>query len=212
MASWQYCIDLHVHTRRFSPCAEALDPEQLIALMHQRNLHGIVITEHDHLWPAEEVRALNRQLDSGRVYRGVEVSSRNGHFLVIGLDDLDGVRPGIAAADLIRKARQQEAAVIWAHPFLCYGNVAEPLPLEKMPSILDAIEIASSVTRGAETLKALAYAQRMKWTAVGGSDAHAPSQVGYAYTRFARLPKNEKRLAAAIRAGRCRLTLGSKNK
>lgn len=204
--TWKYHLDLHVHTRRFSPCAEALDPAQLYQEMIRQGLHGVVITEHDQLWPAKDIAALNAQLGTGRIYRGVEVSSRNGHFIVIGLDHLDGIRPGIGIHDLIRKVNHLNAALIWAHPFLNYSNVPEPLPMTKMPKGIHAVEAASGVTNGEETVMTLALAHRMGCTAVGGSDAHYPGQVGCAYTRFARLPKNETALAAAIRAGRCRIS------
>ena len=77
-------IDLHVHTRRYSPCAEALDPDHLPERLESLGLDGLVITEHDHLWSTEDIEYLNRRMRHGRIYRGVEVSSRNGHFIVIG--------------------------------------------------------------------------------------------------------------------------------
>lgn len=203
-ASWKYCVDLHVHTRRYSPCAESLDPEQLSRAMARTGLHGVVIAEHDQLWPMDEIRALNRTLKHRRIYRGVEVSSKNGHFIVIGLDAMDGIHPGMGIEELVGRVRQTEAAIIWAHPLFNYNTVPTPLPAVLMPRGLDAIEVASGVTRGEQTHKALTYARDMGWTAVCGSDAHALGQVGFAYTRFARLPRDEKSLAAAIRNGRCR--------
>lgn len=204
MASWRYRVDLHVHTRRFSACAETLDPGQLPLVMARRGLHGVVLTEHDQLWPREEIAALNRGLKGSRIYRGVEVSSRNGHFLVIGLDDMEGIRKGMAVDDLVAKARSVNAVVVWAHPLNNYGNISHPLTLETMPPGIHAVETASGRTRKDAAGQALTYARRMGCTAVGGSDAHVIDQVGCAFTCFARLPRDEKALAAAIRAGRCR--------
>lgn len=204
---WKYRLDLHVHTRRFSPCAEALDPGRLHEMMARQGLHGLVITEHDQLWPANEIAALNRGLKNGRIYRGVEVSSRNGHFIVIGIDEMDGIRPGIGIRELVQKVDQLQAALIWAHPYLNYGSVPEPLPPAGMPRGIHAVEAASGVTSGEKTVMALASALQMGCVPVGGSDAHCPGQVGCAYTRFARLPKNEKSLAAAIRAGKCKIEI-----
>ena len=205
IATWKYRLDLHIHTRCYSPCAEALDPDRLPEIMRHKRLDGVVITEHDQLWPAAEIAALNRRLKLGRIYRGVEVSSCNGHFIVIGLDDMGGIRPGIGIKDLIQAANKQNAAVIWAHPFLNYGNVPEPLSLVKMPQGIHALEAVSGVTQGENTAKALAFSLQRGWVAVGGSDAHVPGQVGCVYTRFPRLPKNEKTLAAAIRSGKCKI-------
>jgi predicted metal-dependent phosphoesterase TrpH len=202
-AKMRFRVDMHVHTRRYSPCAECLDPEDLADAMHRSGLDGLVIAEHDHLWPAEDIAQLNAGLNRKRIYRGVEVSSRNGHFLVVGLDSLDGIRPGIEIEALIRTIDVQQAAIIWAHPFLHYGNIALPLESTEMPRGLHAVEAASSVTRGKERAATRALARRMGWATVGGSDAHVPGQVGCAYTLLADLPVDERHLAAAIRNGRC---------
>ncbi len=200
--SWY--IDLHVHSRRFSPCAESLDPLQLPALLSGRHLSGIVITEHDHLWPRSDIDELNRRLPSGRIFRGVEVSSSNGHFVVIGLERMDGIRPGISAQALIRKARSQDAAVILAHPHIHYSQTKNQLDALEMPAGIDAIEVASTITVGEAAQQAQACARQIGCAMVGGSDAHALSQVGQAFTTFAALPSDESELAAAIRNGACR--------
>lgn len=196
-------MDLHVHTSRYSPCAETIDPEDLGLVMEKAGLDGLVITEHDHLWPAEEIARLNRSLKNRHIYRGVEVSSSNGHFIVIGLDEMDGIAPGISLDKLMPVIHSHDAAIIWAHPFLRYGSIPEPLNGFRMPPGLDAVEAASGVTNGKDSAATLAMARRMGWAIVGGSDAHIPGQVGCAYTLLADLPEDEKKLAAAIRKGCC---------
>lgn len=203
--SWKYRIDLHVHTRRFSPCAETLDPEKLLHVMSQRSIHGVVIAEHDQLWPSEDIAALNRRLKHQRIYRGVEVSSKNGHFVVIGAESMNGIYPGIGIKELVKAAHELQAIVIWAHPLSNYKNLSEPFTLDQIPKELNAVEVASDVTNSDATATVLLFAQKRGWTPVSGSDAHAISQVGTKFTRFAHLPKDEKSLAAAIRDGRCRL-------
>jgi predicted metal-dependent phosphoesterase TrpH len=199
----RYRVDLHVHTCRYSPCAESLDPEHLALAMRTSGLDGLVIAEHDRLWTAEDIARLNNGLGRKRIYRGVEISSRNGHFVVIGLDGLDGIQPGIGVEDLIGAIDVQQAAIIWAHPYLRYGNIASPLESSEMPRGLHAVEVASGVTHGKESAATRALARRMGWAAVGGSDAHIPGQVGCAYTLLAELPEDEKHLAAVIRKGLC---------
>jgi predicted metal-dependent phosphoesterase TrpH len=199
-----YRIDLHVHTRRYSPCAESLNPEQLPRCIERAGLQGVVITEHDQLWTPEAIAGLNRSMTAGRIYRGVEVSSRNGHFIIIGPDRLGPLAPGISVAALLGYADQCAAAVIWAHPYLNYGAISQPLTTEDMPDGIHAVEVFSGVTRDEQSRQARSLAERRGWTAVGGSDAHSIGQVGYAYTCFAELPDDEKALAAAIRQGRCR--------
>jgi predicted metal-dependent phosphoesterase TrpH len=203
VARLRFRVDLHVHTRRYSACAESLDPGCLVDAMHRSGLDGLVIAEHDHLWPAEDIARLNSGLNNKRIYRGVEVSSHNGHFLVIGLEGLEGISPGIGIADLFVAIDAHEAAIIWAHPHLRYGNIPSPLGIDDMPRGLHAVEAASGVTHGKESAATRAMARRRGWATVGGSDAHIPGQVGCAYTLLADLPENEKQLAAAIRQGLC---------
>lgn len=202
-AKFRFRVDLHVHTRRYSPCAEALDPDHLVPILQSSKLDGLVIAEHDSLWPAEDIACLNRELKHKRIYRGVEVSTGNGHFIVIGLDGLDGIGPGISIEKLLPRVLFHEAAIVWAHPYLRYGNIPSPLNAAAMPSNLHAVETASGVTRGKASTAARAMARRNGWAFVGGSDAHAPSQIGCAYTLLEQLPADELHLAAAIRSGRC---------
>lgn len=201
---YSFRVDLHVHTRRYSPCAECLDPAQLLQHLSPTGLQGLVITEHDHLWSGDEISELNNTLPYGRIYRGVEVSSRNGHFLVIGLKQRDLPKRGIPIDALLRHIHGKDTAIIWAHPYLNYGSLAEPLSGDEMPGRIDAVEVASSVTLGENHQKAMQMAKDRGWTAVAGSDAHALGQVGFAHTLFQELPEDETALAAAIREGRCR--------
>lgn len=198
-----WCIDLHVHTRRFSPCAESLDPQLLPAVLSRLGVSGIVITEHDHLWPRRDIEALNRDLPAGRIYRGVEVSSRNGHFIVIGMKTMAGIEPGVSARALIQTARSQNAAVILAHPHVHYSQTRCQLDVLEMPAGIDAVEVASTITIGEAAEYARECAEHLGCAMVGGSDAHALSQVGRTFTFFSTLPADESELADAIRNGRC---------
>ena len=197
-SSAQWHVDLHVHTRRYSPCAELLDPAQLPRVMAERGLQGVVITEHDVLWPAEEIAALNRDLNGSRIFRGVEISSCNGHFVVIGLEALEDLQPGVPAKRILQVARAQGAAVIWAHPQLEYRQMVEPLKSCDIPNGIDAVEVVSTATCGEQSEAARAYARDLACGMVGGSDAHILDHVGKAYTVFDRMPKNENELAAAL--------------
>ena len=199
--SAQWRVDLHVHTCRYSPCAELLDPDQLPKVMAKRGLHGVVITEHDVLWPAEEIAALNRDLNGSRIFRGVEISSCNGHFIVIGLDTLEDLPPGVSARRILQVAREQGAAVVWAHPQLEFRQMVEPLKPCDIPNGIDAVEVVSTATCGEQSEAARAYARDLACGMVGGSDAHILDHVGKAFTVFDRMPSDEKELAAALSNG-----------
>jgi predicted metal-dependent phosphoesterase TrpH len=202
-SAMRWRVDLHVHTRRYSPCAELLNPDLLPKVIAERGLHGVVITEHDCLWSAEEVAVLNRELNGFRIFRGVEISSRNGHFLVIGMDELGDLKPGVSARRIISVARKHGAAVIWAHPQLEYRQIVQPLRSCGIPDGIDAVEVVSTTTHGQQSETARAYARDLDCCMVGGSDAHVLDHVGKAFTAFDHMPRDEKDLAAAIRSGCC---------
>lgn len=197
-------IDLHVHTKRYSPCAELLQPDKLVEQARKQGLHGVVITEHDRLWRLDDIQQLQPQTTDIRLYRGVEVSSASGHFVVIGLENLDGITPGISIEALVDAVKPQGAALILVHHHLIYSNIASPRTIDEMPGGIDAIEVASSVTSGRNQKDAENIALSRGWTAVGGSDAHNLDRVGVAFTCFKRLPKDEKQLARAILSGACK--------
>ena len=56
----KYNIDLHVHTNLGSACAELNHPDLIPAMMKKRNLHGVVITEHDMMWTHADLAKLNK--------------------------------------------------------------------------------------------------------------------------------------------------------
>lgn len=196
----KFRIDLHVHTNRYSPCAETLDPEKLGQAASDAGLDGLVITEHDAIWTEEEVRVLKQKIGHKvTIYRGVEVSSLDGHFIVIGLKDMTSIQVGISAVELFAITRKENAVVILAHPQRsgCWTKLfPENINWHKY---VDAIEVASTCTFGQYEIEARRLATETGLSTVAGSDAHCLSRVGHTYTEFNFLPANELALAAAIR-------------
>jgi predicted metal-dependent phosphoesterase TrpH len=187
-------IDLHVHTRLRSPCAETLDAERLPALLRAAGLHGLVVTEHDAMWTDEELARARSSLGPGeRIYRGVEVTTRDGHYVVVGLPDATGLSPGMTPRALIALARGAGAAVILAHPHRGRSG-----PFEEVPPGVDALELFGG---RADEARVLALARARGLGVVAGSDAHADEVVGAAYTAFPELPRDERELARLIAAG-----------
>jgi predicted metal-dependent phosphoesterase TrpH len=188
-------IDLHVHTARYSPCAETVEPREIAAWACRAGLHGVVLTDHDILWELEEVESIQRAFPGARLFRGTECSARGAHLLVIGLADAAHLHRGIAVEDAVEVAHAGRAAAILAHPF----RAADPtgLPLGS----LDAIEVASTSFSREETARALALAWESGRPAVAGSDAHALCRIGWAYTEFPEMPADERELAAMLTAG-----------
>ncbi len=195
----KFRIDLHVHTNRYSPCAETLDPERLGKTAHDAGLDGLVITEHDAMWTEKEVQVLKQKIDHKvKIYRGVEVSSSDGHFIVIGLKDMTNIQVGISAIELFAITKKANAVVILAHPQRS-GCGAKIFPENiNWHKYVDAIEVASTCTFGQYEVDARRLGTETGLSTVAGSDAHCLDRVGSTYTEFNFLPANELELAAAI--------------
>ena len=116
-------IDLHCHTRVHSACS-ALTPEALIRAARARGLDGVVLTEHDALWPLDAVEQLSREF-SFLVLRGVEATTDAGHVLVYGLSEFSqtGTLAGLAGM-----VEEQGALMYLAHPGRSYGTTALDIP------------------------------------------------------------------------------------
>src|SRR5215813_9292992 len=94
-------FDHHLHTSRHSPDS-IIDPLELIERARAAGLDGVVITDHDYQWHADELAELAARAGGLRVFSGAEISAREGHFLVYGLPSLEEAPAGITLAELLR--------------------------------------------------------------------------------------------------------------
>ena len=174
-------IDHHVHTSRHSPDS-VIDPEVLVDRAKLAGLDAVVITEHDYQWKADELAGLNARADGLVVLSGVEVSAREGHFLVYGLPDLEGVGPGITLADLLEIVKARDAAIVAAHPFR-WDQEFDLIVAQHGP-VFDALELVSNNVTPQTRAKAEALLKATPMGTTGSSDGHEPDAVGCYYTEF----------------------------
>jgi predicted metal-dependent phosphoesterase TrpH len=194
-------IDHHVHTSRHSPDSD-IDPEVLVDRASLAGLDVVVITEHDYQWKADELAELNEKarIKGLTVLSGVEVSAREGHFLVYGLPDLEiaGVHSGITLRDLLIVAKHRDAAVVAAHPFrwdqAFWQIVAEH------GAVFDGIELVSNNVTPETRAKAEALLQKHPMGTTGSSDGHVPDAVGCYYTEFPGEVKTIRDFVEALRS------------
>jgi predicted metal-dependent phosphoesterase TrpH len=176
-------IDHHIHTTRYSPDS-IIEPDQLIERAREHGLDGVVITEHDAMWAPEEVAELAARAGGLLVLSGVEVSAREGHFLVYGIphDQFGEIEPGILLRDLVRIVRRHEAAIVAAHPYR-WGQDFDEI-LAQHGAVFDALELVSNnVTPDLRPL-ITAAASKHALSTTGSSDAHEPAVVGCYHSRF----------------------------
>jgi predicted metal-dependent phosphoesterase TrpH len=196
-------FDLHMHTTRHSPDS-AMDPFALVRRARRIGLDGVVITEHDWLWTEPELQELRAAEPGLVVLAGVEVSAREGHFLVYGVHNPFAVPRGIGVADLCREVHRQGGAVVAAHPFR-WGQPFDWILRSQRPE-LDGLELMSS-NMDADCRRRAAAIQTAslgngRLAGIGSSDAHREEVLGFCYTEFDAEIRNLADLVAAIRAGK----------
>jgi len=195
-------IDLHVHTARYSSCAEFLDPLQIEQYCLDAGIQGVVLTEHDTCWNTDELADLQAHCPSVRLFSGIEVSTaEDSHLIVIGLEDHRVLAKGMPFDAVVAAAHEQAGLVILAHPF------RKTIPPLSSVSKVDAIEIGSTSLHEPEARLSACLTEVLQKPSVACSDAHALPMIGWAYTRLPRQPANLAELIQMIRQGHGRPVL-----
>jgi thiamine kinase-like enzyme/predicted metal-dependent phosphoesterase TrpH len=193
-------LELHCHTAEHSSCSNVAAVE-LVQRNFDMGLQGTVLTDHHYLWSQEEIAELRSRLsvpDYYLVLSGQEVYvAELGDVLVYGADT--SIEKDTSVAD-IRK-RFPGAAIIWAHP---YRNENIPAREKLLHPLINAVEIFNSNHTVAESSRGLRDWHDLKFTAVGGTDAHALTYAGLYPTIFDHPVSTVAELAREIREGRCR--------
>lgn len=193
-------FDLHMHTARHSPDADS-DPFELVRAAVAAGLNGIVITEHDYMWPDAELEELRAAAPELVILGGVEVTARGGDVLCYGITNPFALPRGIGWPELCREVHKQGGACVAAHPNR-WGQPFEKILREQHPE-LDGIEVMSNNmdrdlrARAAELLKKYPH-----FAQLGNSDSHQPNTVGCCCTVFEVPVRTNAELVAAIRANK----------
>lgn len=176
-------FDHHLHTAKHSPDSN-IDPWELIDHARKIGLDGVVITEHDYQWQAEELAELAARATPLRVFSGVEISALEGHFLVYGLPSLVDVYPGITLAELLPLVRRHQAAIVGAHPFR-WDQPFHEIVARHGP-VFDALELVSNNVTTETRSRTEALLRDHPMGASGSSDAHELATLGCYFSEFDR--------------------------
>jgi predicted metal-dependent phosphoesterase TrpH len=191
-------FDHHLHTARHSPDSE-IDPLKMVAHARAIGLDGLVITEHDYQWKAGELAELAQIAAPLLVFSGVEVSAREGHFLVYGLPSLDEVSPGISVGELLKVVRKHDAAIVAAHPFR-WDQPFDAIVAQHGP-VFDAVELVSNNVTPDTRAKTEALLSAHPMGTTGSSDAHELDKLGCYFTEFAATIETMADFVKALRSG-----------
>lgn len=193
-------VDLHAHTRffhRWPGDPTSFDPVGARLLGHAarlRGLDGIAFTNHDYFrkYRAGPVGASDGSETT--VLPGIEISTTDGHVLVVGPDPPQRTEPGaLAPEEAVELAHDRDCAAILPHPFR-RGD------LWKRDLDVDAVEVNGKRPQVAERVKVLA--DECDLPIVGGSDAHFSLEVGRVHTRLEAPALTPEAVVQAIRDGR----------
>ncbi len=202
--SRKYHFDLHVHTSRHSGCS-SLSAEKLIAAALEQKLDGIVLTDHEYLWPEEELQALLH--DAGNpalvLLSGAETlvsldSGLLGDVLLYGCTSIP--EAGTHLDDVCRHVHNQGGIVVAAHPFAPGRGIGEEL----FSARIDGIEVQNYRYYKREWWERAAKAcEQLHLPATGGSDSHVLKTLGMCHTEFDAPIRSNAELISAIKGGHC---------
>ncbi|RKD93640.1 PHP-associated domain-containing protein [Halopiger aswanensis] len=185
-----FTIDFHVHS---DDSYDGHEPVELI-LEHASDigLDGVVITDHDEI--GESLRAAELAPEYGLIgIPGVEVSTKHGHLLAIGVEERP--EPGRPVGKTVQTVRDLGGIAIVPHPFQRSRHGIRKRHVDDV----DAIETYNSMLfTGYRNRRARTFARRRGYPEIGASDAHYLPNVGKAYTEVLVTPDAENPTRADI--------------
>jgi predicted metal-dependent phosphoesterase TrpH len=173
-------IDLHVHSKYSGD--NVSEPEEAILRAIELNLDGIAFTEHYSYEASEPVERLkDKYRDSIRIFRGVEFSSAEGHCLIFGVNaDVLPIKHA-PVEEVVRIVNDSGGVVIPSHPYRIGNSLGE---IVRQVRGICAVEGYNGCNMHAYNARAVETALSLQLPYTGGSDAHAPVEVGMCYTEF----------------------------
>lgn len=167
---------MHTHTSVFSTDSNLL-PHEALTRAAERGVDGVLLTEHDVLWPAERVAHLSEQVGI-LVLSGVEVTTEIGHVLVYGLTE---PFPRITDSRRLRDyCDERDALMFLAHPARDPGLRVPRAAME----LFDGVEGLNGCDGPLQNQSASSRGRTRPLPPIGGSDSHALHEVGTAATDF----------------------------
>ncbi len=187
-------FDLHVHSN-YSDGHD--DVKTILKAARKRGLDGIAITDHDSLGGSRAARRIIKDLKLKIILiPGAEVTTADGHLLVLGVEDIP--KRGLTPEETTEIAHDLGGITIVPHPYHPFRHAIGRIP------DCDAVEVYNSKHLfGIANARARLGAKKRRLPMVAGSDSHFAATVGLGVTRID--AEDAKGAVEAIRFGRTRI-------
>ena len=170
-------IDLHVHSR-YSPDSRAPIVE-LVDRSATLGLRGMALTDHNSVAGHRGLLEVQKRFSRSLLIPGVEVSTREGHLLVLGVTEAPpDHRP---LAETIDWARAHGGVAVPSHPLRWTHGIGRRAA---NAAAVPALETVNGHNGAVANARAELIAAQRHLGATGGSDAHDVRSVGQAFTEF----------------------------
>ena len=187
--------DLHVHTDASRDGESSV--EAVLAAAAAAGLDAVAITDHD--TTEGSISALAAHHPGVLVIPGIEVSTKQGHLLVLGTTQV--LAPKRDVLETIAEAKTLGAVTIVPHPFHRWRH-GVGLRCKEALQAADAIEALNSrYIIGTANQKAARMAKKYGRPATAGSDAHNCKFIGFGVTEIDAEERSVAAILDAIRAG-----------
>ena len=188
--------DFHIHMFPFD--ASTLSPWDAVVEARRRGLEVIALTGHNNVWTAKVGRWFSRLTGGPIVLVGEEIISPPYDLIAVGLDH--GVDWRGTVAQSVAEIHRQGGVAIAAHPLRSYWPAFDAAGMAS----LDGAEVLHP-TRWLDPSFADELEQffgRKLLTAIGSSDFHGLSYIGFSRTYVFVREKTEKGVLEALRQHR----------
>jgi predicted metal-dependent phosphoesterase TrpH len=196
-ASGEKNFDLHLHST-YSPDGE-MCPADLVRTAVAGGLNGIALTDHNSTRGLKEAREAAAKFQGFLVIPGIEVSSREGHVIGLGIES--PVASGLEVAETVERIRAAGGLPVASHPYRRFTGVGEDCIRS---SRFEAVEVLNGRSPSRKNLRACRLAVELKLGLCAGSDGHKVSEVGRCYIVAGEDPGSVDGLLALIRRRKVR--------
>lgn len=170
-------IDFHTHSEGSYDGKEPVD--LMLEHVNDIDIDGIAVTDHDEIDQSLEALQLSEEYDNVIAIPGVEVSTKDGHLLAIGVEEQpESHQPYM---ETIKEIREMGGAAVVPHPF---QKTRHGVSKRKVDDC-DAVEIYNAwLFTGLQNRRARKFAEENNYSKTAASDAHSIGMIGRAYTEI----------------------------